>query len=55
MGVRGAAWATAVAQILGALALLYTLRAVSKVSSCKHRTCPCHVTSEEFMERCACS
>ena len=30
MGVRGAAWATVGSQILGALALLYTLRTVSK-------------------------
>ncbi len=31
MGIRGAAWATTGSQILGTLALLYTLRTVSKV------------------------
>jgi Na+-driven multidrug efflux pump len=33
MGVRGAAWATAFSQILGAAALLITLQLVSKVTA----------------------
>ena len=38
MGVRGAAWATAFSQILGAAALLITLQLVSKVTAHTERS-----------------